>query len=845
MSSKETRFVLWLDEVRKEDTPLVGGKNANLGEMVAAGIPVPPGFAVTAYAFKYFLEKTGLGEKIYEMLRKLDVNNTRELEETTRKIREMILAQPMPPEVEEEIKKYYYELARKLGLEPSKLRVAVRSSATAEDLPEASFAGQQDTYLNVYGAESVVEHVKRCWASLFTARATFYRVAHGIPHEKTHMSVTVQKMVNSKAAGVMFTLHPVTGDESVIVIESSWGLGESVVGGKVTPDEYIVERSSLRVVEEKINRKTFMVTFDPSLGRNVHLYWDDEKQAWIAEDGLASTAPLTKIAKPDAPSLTREEVKRLAELGELIYKHYGRHMDIEWAADLDLPYPQNVFIVQARPETVWSLKKTREEEKKAVAVTAPMAKKTVKLSEAKIVARGLPASPGVAAGIARVLFNPKSPEAMEFKQGDILVTKMTDPDWVPLMKKAAAIVTDEGGMTSHAAIVSRELGVPCVVGTGNATKVISTGVEVTVDGGRGVIYEGVVEDLVKPRVEVAASAAPSGVVAAVGISPEQLLPLYPVTATKIYMNLGEPDAIEKYKDLPFDGIGLMRIEFVISDWVGYHPMYLVETKQEELFINKLAEGIAKVAQAIYPRPVVVRFSDFKTNEYRGLKGGEKYEPDERNPMIGWRGVSRYIHSGYAPGFRLECRAIRKVREEFGLTNVWVMLPFVRTLWEVREVLRIMEEEGLKRSKDFKVWIMAEVPSIALLAEEFAELVDGFSIGSNDLTQLVLGADRDSNILAEMGYFDERDPAVLKAISMIIRGAHKKGATVSICGQAPSVYPEIVEFLVREGIDSISVNPDAVISTRRLVASIERKILLERMEKLLEKSTSRRAKRGGD
>lgn len=845
MSSKETRFVLWLDEVRKEDTPLVGGKNANLGEMVAAGIPVPPGFAVTAYAFKYFLEKTGLGEKIYEMLRKLDVNNTRELEETTRKIREMILAQPMPPEVEEEIKKYYYELARKLGLEPSKLRVAVRSSATAEDLPEASFAGQQDTYLNVYGAESVVEHVKRCWASLFTARATFYRVAHGIPHEKTHMSVTVQKMVNSKAAGVMFTLHPVTGDESVIVIESSWGLGESVVGGKVTPDEYIVERSSLRVVEEKINRKTFMVTFDPSLGRNVHLYWDDEKQAWIAEDGLASTAPLTKIAKPDAPSLTGEEVKRLAELGELIYKHYGRHMDIEWAADLDLPYPQNVFIVQARPETVWSLKKTREEEKKAVAVTAPMAKKTVKLSEAKIVARGLPASPGVAAGIARVLFNPKSPEAMEFKQGDVLVTKMTDPDWVPLMKKAAAIVTDEGGMTSHAAIVSRELGVPCVVGTGNATKVISTGVEVTVDGGRGVIYEGVVEDLVKPRVEVAASAAPSGVVAAVGISPEQLLPLYPVTATKIYMNLGEPDAIEKYKDLPFDGIGLMRIEFVISDWVGYHPMYLVETKQEELFINKLAEGIAKVAQAIYPRPVVVRFSDFKTNEYRGLKGGEKYEPDERNPMIGWRGVSRYIHSGYAPGFRLECRAIRKVREEFGLTNVWVMLPFVRTLWEVREVLRIMEEEGLKRSKDFKVWIMAEVPSIALLAEEFAELVDGFSIGSNDLTQLVLGADRDSNILAEMGYFDERDPAVLKAISMIIRGAHKKGATVSICGQAPSVYPEIVEFLVREGIDSISVNPDAVISTRRLVASIERKILLERMEKLLEKSTSRRAKRGGD
>ncbi|MEM4101269.1 MAG: putative PEP-binding protein, partial [Desulfurococcaceae archaeon] len=324
------------------------------------------------------------------------------------------------------------------------------------------------------------------------------------------------------------------------------------------------------------------------------------------------------------------------------------------------------------------------------------------------------------------------------------------------------------------------------------------------------------------------------VVAAVGISPEQLLPLYPVTATKIYMNLGEPDAIEKYKDLPFDGIGLMRIEFIITDWVGYHPMYLYETGQADLFVNKLAEGIARVAQAVYPRPVVVRFSDFKTNEYRGLKGGEKYEPDERNPMIGWRGVSRYIHPGYEPGFRLEVKAIRKVREEFGLTNVWVMLPFVRTTWEVQRILKIMEEEGLRRSKDFKVWIMAEVPSVALLAEEFAELVDGFSIGSNDLTQLVLGADRDSNILAAMGYFDERDPAVLKAISMIIRGAHKKGATVSICGQAPSVYPEIVEFLVREGIDSISVNPDAVIPTRRLVASIERKLMLERLTTIIEK-----------
>ena len=832
MSSKETRFVLWLEEVRKDDTPLVGGKNANLGEMLAAGIPVPPGFAVTAYAFKYFLDKTGLGQKIYDMLRKLDVNNTKELEETTRKIREMILAEPMPPEIENEIRKYYLELAARLNMDPEKLRVAVRSSATAEDMPEASFAGQQDTYLNVYGADKVVEHVKRCWASLFTARATFYRVAQGIPHEKALMSVTVQKMVNSRAAGVMFTLHPVTGDENVIVIEGSWGLGESVVGGKVTPDEFIVERGSMKIVERKISRKTFMVTFDPVLGKNVHLKWDDEKSWWASEEGVEVNAPLAKIAKPDAPALTEEEVKRLAELGELIYKHYGRHMDIEWAIDADLPFPQSVFIVQARPETVWSVKKAKEAEKKPAEAVAVTAKKIVKLSEAKVLVRGLPASPGVAAGVARVIFDPKSPEAMEFKQGDILITKMTDPDWVPLMKKAAAIVTDEGGMTSHAAIVSRELGIPCIVGTGSATKVVQTGVEITVDGGKGVVYEGVVEDLVKPKVEAVAPAP--GVVAAVGISPEQLLPLYPVTATKIYMNLGEPEAIDKYKDLPFDGIGLMRIEFIFTDWIGFHPMYLIEEGRQDFFVNRLAEGIARVAQAIYPRPVVVRFSDFRTNEFRGLKGGEKFEPEERNPMIGWRGVSRYIHPKYEPGFRLECRAIRKVREEFGLTNVWVMLPFVRTTWEVKRVLKVMEEEGLKRSKDFKVWIMAEVPSVALLAEEFAELVDGFSIGSNDLTQLVLGADRDSNILAEMGYFDERDPAVLKAISMIIRGAHKKGATVSICGQAPSVYPEIVEFLVREGIDSISVNPDAVIPTRRLVASIERQIMLERLQKVLEK-----------
>ena len=793
MSSSPARekLVVWIEELTKDDTPFVGGKAANLGEMMRANIPVPPGFVVTAFAFKKFIEETGLREKINEILAGLDVSDTAALEAASERIRRMIIETPMPKYIEEEIRRYYRELARRIGIDNP--RVAVRSSATAEDLPEASFAGQQDTYLNVVGEDDVVDKVKRVWASLYTARAIAYRTEHKIPHERVYMAVVVQKMVNSKSAGVMFTIHPVTGDENVVVIESSWGLGEAVVAGKVTPDEFIVDKKTLKILEKRVNEKKIAIVYDPEKKANVTIELPPEK------------------AK--APSLSDEEVVELAKHAINIENHYGRAMDIEWAIDADLPFPQNVFIVQARPETVWSVR--REKEKKLLEEEA-------KPAEKRIIVRGLPASPGVASGVARVLFDPKSPEAAEFKEGDILVTKMTDPDWVPLMRKAAAIVTDEGGMTSHAAIVSRELGKPCIVGTREATKKIKTGMVITVDGSRGVVYEGrVVEEKPKPKVEVTGLA--------VGLPKEALQEIYPVTATKIYMNLGEPDAIDKYLDLPFDGIGLMRIEFIISDWVGYHPMYLIETGRPQLFVDKLAEGIAKVAQAVYPRPVVVRFSDFKTNEYRGLKGGEKYEPEERNPMIGWRGASRYIHPGYAPGFRLEVRAIKKVREEFGLRNVWVMIPFVRTVWEVKETLRIMEEEGLRRTPDFKVWIMAEVPSVALLIDEFAKLVDGFSIGSNDLTQLVLGVDRDNQFLAN--YFDERDPAVLKAIEMIIEGAHRHGRTVSICGQAPSNYPEIVEFLVEKGIDSISVNPDAVIPTRRLVASIERKLMLRRLERL--------------
>ncbi len=788
-------IIVWIENLSAKDVALAGGKGANLGELVDIGVPVPPGFVVTTEAYRRFMRETGLEDEIRSLLSGLNVEDTAALEEVSAKIRSLIMSKPMPKDIEEAIRQAYRELGKRVGVEEP--FVAVRSSASAEDLPEASFAGQQDTYLNVRGEDRVVEKVRACWASLFTARAIAYREDKGIDHLSVAMAVVVQKMVNSRSAGVMFTIHPVSGNPDVILIESSWGLGEAVVGGKVTPDEFIVDKKTLKIIDKKISRKEIMIVYDPAKGENVVVK--------VPEDMATK------------PSISDEEAVELARYGLKIEKHYKHPMDIEWAIDKDIAPPRNMFIVQARPETVWSRKaaKAEAEEKKEEETSGT----------GKVLVRGLPASPGVATGVARVILDPHSPEAKAFQKGDVLVTKMTDPDWVPIMKKAAAIVTDEGGMTSHAAIVSRELGVPAVVGTGNATKVIKTGMLITVDGSRGVVYEGRVEIGKRKEEKEAAGAA---------ISPELLRDLYPVTGTKIYMNLGEPAAIDRYAHLPFDGIGLMRIEFILSDWIGYHPLYLIETGREQFFVDRLAEGIAKVAGTIYPRPVVVRFSDFKTNEYRGLKGGEKYEPEERNPMLGWRGVSRYIHPKYEKAFRLEVRAIKKVREEMGLKNVWTMLPFVRTTWEVEKVLDIMADEGLERNKDFKVWIMAEVPSVVFLADEFAQLVDGFSIGSNDLTQLVLGVDRDSQLLAGMGYFDERDPAVLRAIKMLIEAAHRHGRTVSICGQAPSVYPEIVEFLVENGIDSISVNPDAVVATRRLVASVEKRIILRRLASLKER-----------
>jgi pyruvate,water dikinase len=780
----EGNLVSDLKNVKKEMVSIAGGKGANLGELISLGVRVPPGFVITSYAYKYFIEYNKLYDKIKEILESENLDSEEGAERASEKIKSLILSSPIPPDLQQAILSYYDSLVKLVGKE---VLVAVRSSATAEDIEEASFAGQQDTYLNV-SREELLSAVKKVWASLYSTRAIVYRKSKGIDQLSVSMAVVVQKMVNSRSAGVMLTLHPANGDKNYIVIESNWGLGEAVVGGKVTPDEILIEKSTLKIVEKRVSHKVIKIVYNQQTKSNEVIELRGQEA--------------------DTISISDEEAVELAKMALKIEEHYKRPMDIEWAIDADLKFPDNIFIVQARPETYWSSKKQVQEKVQAVEV-------------GNVLARGLPASPGIAFGKARIILDVK--QAKDFQKGDILVTKMTDPDWVPIMKIASAIVADEGGMTSHAAIVSRELGIPAVVGTGNATKVIKDGQEITVDAMRGIVYEGRVgfEEEKEQQVTQPTTGVSS-------LSRDVILSLYPVTATKIYMNLGQPDVIHKYLDLPFDGIGLMRIEFIVSEWIKYHPLYLIKIGKPELFVDKLAEGIAMVASAIYPRPVVVRFSDFKSNEYKRLQGGEEFEPEERNPMIGWRGVSRYISPQYEPAFRLEVRAIRKVREEMGLKNVWVMFPFVRTTWELEKAIRIMEDEGLRRSSEFKVWIMAEVPSVVMLADKFAQIIDGFSIGSNDLAQLMLGVDRDSDLLARMGYYDERDPAVLEGIKKLIRVAHKYGRTVSICGQAPSVYPEIVEFLVRQGIDSISVNPDAVINVRRQVASVEQKIILEKL-----------------
>lgn len=783
------KYIKWFNEIDKHDIPVVGGKGANLGELTQKGLNVPPGFCITAGAYVDFIDYVELDEVIKTLMIGLDEENSDELQSISFQIQERINNEEIPSKLKEEVISAYREFSKKIKLVDPE--VAVRSSATAEDLPEASFAGQQDTYLHISGEEELLNHVRRCWASLWTARAIYYREKQNFDHFDVSLSVVIQKMVNSEKSGVMFTANPVNDDIDEIMINASWGLGEAVVSGAVTPDEYIVDKKTKSIKESHIAEKSIMVI-------------KKEKGVGTIEIKVGDYIGYENVSKE---CLTRNELQTLVSYGLKIEEMYGIYQDIEWGFDRDT---KELYILQSRPITTIKGEKKVEE------------KKTNK--ELKMLVKGLAASPGVGSGKVKNIKDIS--EIGRVEEGDILVTVMTNPDMVPAMRKAAAVVTDEGGRTCHAAIVSRELQIPCIVGAKNASEILKEGMEVTVDATRGVVFDGIVikeENKTQKEDITNVSSGPN-----IGLSEEILAQLAPITATKVYMNLGEPSLIGKYKNLPFDGIGLMRTEFIFTNMIGAHPMYLVKTGQGQLLTDKMSEGITTVASEIYPRPLVVRLSDFRTNEFRGLVGGDEVEPIEANPMIGWRGVSRYISQEYEEGFRLECRALRKVREEYGLTNVYAMLPFVRTTWELIKVKEIMAEEGLVQGKNFKIWIMAEVPSVVFEAEEFAQLVDGFSIGSNDLTQLVMGADRDSGILNNMGYFDERNEAVKRAISILIKAAHKYGKTISICGQGPSQYPEFAEFLVEEGIDSMSVNPDTVAYTKRLVASVEQKIILKKL-----------------
>ncbi|MEM0172765.1 MAG: phosphoenolpyruvate synthase, partial [Thermoproteota archaeon] len=689
---KSKALVLWFKEISKDDELIVGGKSANLGEMYnSVKVPIPNGFSTTSLAYKKFIEENGLEDKIENILKNLDENDSKQLEEASKKIRNLIVNAKLSKEFEKEILDHYHELIKEEG-QPF---VAVRSSGTAEDLPNASFAGQQETYLNVKGDKELLQKIKQCFASLYTERAIYYRRKMKIDENKIALAVAVQKQVYSKSAGVMFTLNVSNGDTSVIMIESSYGLGEYVVQGTLTPDIFYVDKATLSIKERSIsNDKTKMLVVNSEGGT------EEEK---VPKE-------LVSIS-----SLTDEQVLTLAKYGLEIERHYNHPMDIEWALD---ERDNNLYIVQARFETYWSERKASSETKE------------VKGEEKDILVKGLPASPGVASGRAHVLLSVN--EINEFKEGEILITKMTAPDWVPAMQKAAAIITDEGGMTSHAAIVSRELGVPAIVGTSaygkKATETIKTGEFVTVDAKNGVVYRGTI---VQPQKEESIVQYSSSKI---------------VTGTKILVNLSEPAAAERVAKLNVDGVGLMREEFIWAQ-IGEHPLKLIEEGRGDELIDKLSSSLIKVCQAFKPKPVILRFSDFKTDEYANLKGGEKYEPKEDNPLLGWRGSSRYYDEKYVPAFRLELRAVRKVREDFGFKNLWVMIPFTRTVDELEKVIEIMKSEGLERNKDFKVFLMAEIPSNILLADKFNKYIDGYSIGSNDLTMLVLGADRNNALMS--------------------------------------------------------------------------------------------------
>lgn len=798
---RKKSFVLDFIDLSIEDVPLVGGKNASLGEMyrelAAKKVRVPNGFAVTATAYRYFIEKAGIKKEIERILSDLDTADMKNLSERGRKVRETILKAQIPKELEQEIFKAYTKLSRQYKEESTD--VAVRSSATAEDLPDASFAGQQETFLNIRGERALLEACKKCFASLFTNRAISYRTDKGFSHFDIALSIGVQKMVRSDLAcsGVMFSIDTESGFRDAAFITGSWGLGENIVQGAVNPDEFYVHKPTLKqgfkpIISKRVGEKKIKMVYSHKVAspvKNIEVS-DEDRKRFILED---------------------DEILELARWACIIEDHYSKKagkfkpMDMEWAKD---GATGELFIVQARPETIQSRK------------DLSMFEEYILKGKGNPIIFGKSVGSKIGAGKARVIKDVSGID--NFKKGEVLVTDMTDPDWEPIMKIASAIVTNRGGRTCHAAIISRELGIPCVVGTNSGTEEIKTGKEITVscaEGEKGMVYDGIIPFEIK----------------------KTDLKKMPKTRTKIMMNLGDPTQAFEQSFIPNDGVGLAREEFVINSYIKIHPNALLNYNKikdhsvkaeidkithgykdkSQFFVDKLAEGVGMIAAAFYPKDVIVRLSDFKTNEYANLIGGSEYEPKEDNPMIGWRGASRYYKDGYKEAFTLECKAFKKVRDEFGLTNVKIMIPFCRTVDEGKKVIKIMEENGLKRGKNgLQIYLMCEIPANVILADEFSKIVDGFSIGSNDLTQLTLGLDRDSEIVSDI--YDERNAAVKKFIAQAIKNVKAAGRKIGICGQAPSDFPDFAQFLVTCGIDSISLNPDTVIKTRLKIAEQEKK-----------------------
>ncbi len=794
MSSK---YIRWFKDLTIKDIPSVGGKNASLGEMYAKlkskGVPVPNGFALTADVYWDFLHANKLDKKIKETLKGLDKKDIKQLARVGDKIRKMILAATFSKDIAKEIRNAYKQLCKLT--KKNNLDVAVRSSATAEDLPDASFAGQQETYLNVRGEEELLFACKKCIASLFTDRAISYREDKGFEHTAVALSVGVQEMVRSDAAasGVMFTLDTESGFKGVVLINAAYGLGEYVVKGQVIPDQFYIFKEGLK--------NGFKSIISKRLG---------SKEVKLVYAKIGTKQEKVKLSDQKTFCLTDDEILQLAKWGILIENHYGRPMDIEWAKD---GISGQLFIVQARSETVRSRAKVNVIEQYQLK----------QKQKGKVLLTGSSVGQKIGQGYARVINSPK--QMKQFKPGEVLITRITDPDWEPIMRLASAIVTEQGGKTSHAAIVSRELGTPCIVGAAKARQIIKTGEEVTIscaEGEVGYVYKGLLPFEVH-RTEI-----------------KKVAP----TRTKIMMNVGDPDSAFSLAAVPNDGVGLAREEFIFTNFVKIHPLALVHYKNQskevkekidaltvgykdkaKFCVDKLAEGIAFITSAFSPGDVIVRLSDFKTNEYATLIGGENYEPKEENPMLGWRGASRYYDEKYKPGFKLECEAIKKVRNQWGMKNLIVMVPFCRTVEEGRKVLKTMKEFGLERGKNgLKVYVMCEIPSNVILAKEFCGIFDGFSIGSNDLTQLTLGVDRDSALVSHV--YDEKNEAVKILIRQVIKVAHENKRKVGICGQAPSDYPEFAEFLVQEGIDSISLNPDTVLKTRERITAMEKKVAVK-------------------